>query len=137
MNSAKASNMTAETFAVEMADRLREILPAGVEVSADGEWVWFGQAGKRESGTSVEIAGFDLTPYDRHPLVIAPDNVLNHGQDYVVHCIRERWPPFTRADGGIGMAGYYARLNGNVLRMGYYGVEDAPVLELRPLVIDE
>jgi hypothetical protein len=34
------------------------------------------------------------------------------------------------------MAGYYARLDGNVLRMGY-GSEDAPVLPLRPLIIGE
>jgi hypothetical protein len=118
-----------------MADRLREILPAGVEVSADGVRVWFGQAGQRESGISVEIVECDPALYDANPLLLAADNVLNYGQDYVVHCIRERWPPFTRADGGIGMADYYARLDGNVLRMGY-GSEDDPVLALRPLIID-
>lgn len=127
--------MTAETFAVEMADRLREILPVGVEVSAGGETVWFGQAGKRDSGISVEIVECDPALSDTNPLVLAADNVLNHGQDYVVHRIRERWPPFTRADGGIGMAGYYARLDGDVLRMGY-GSEDDPVLALRPLIIE-
>jgi hypothetical protein len=128
--------MDAKRFAVEMADRFREILPAGIEVSADGDWVWFGQSDARESGTSVEVVGADQAQYATNVLEIAASNLLNHAQDYVVMCVRERWPPFTRADGGIGMAGYFARLDGNALRMGY-GAEDDLVLPLRPLIVDE
>jgi hypothetical protein len=135
-NPVNAAMMTPDAFASAMTDRFREILPAGVEVWADGAQVWFGQSGKRESGTSVGIVGADQANYHGSVLEIAANNVLNHGQDYVVMCIRERWPPFTRADGGIGMASYYARLDGNVLRMGY-GSEEDPVLELRPLVIED
>lgn len=127
-------SMTAEKFAIEIADRLREILPGGIDVSADGKWVWFGESGKRESGVSVEVAELEPALHHRDPLVTAAENVLNHGQDYVVRCIRERWPPCARNDGGIGMASCFARLEGNVLHMGY-GPEDAPVLALRPLSI--
>jgi hypothetical protein len=127
--------LTPDTFASAMADRLREILPDGINVWADGPRIWFGQD-VPESGTSVDLAGFGDAERHLDAVVIVANNLLNHGQDYVVECIRERWPPFTAADGGIGMAHYHARLDGNVLRMGYYGVEDVPVLELRPLMID-
>jgi uncharacterized protein (TIGR00369 family) len=120
--------MTANVFAVEMAGRLREIcLPASRW--ADGKCVWLGVSGKRESGTSMFIVEADQASYDTSILVIAADNLLN-GR-------RTTWSNAFESAGLLshepmaGLAGYYAHLDGSLLRMGY-GSEDAPCSRFAP-----
>lgn len=120
--------MDATTLAAALAERLAQVVPAGIDVHAMGPAV---SAQDRDGLGAVFHVGAILDQDgdpERH-LISACLGVLDGLQDIVAEELREPWP--TRS-----MPGPAVVIDGRVLRPSY-GAPDRPALALNPIQLDE
>jgi hypothetical protein len=116
-----------------VVSRLNEVIPPRVSVRANGVAVdVYGERGNRAASGAGVIVGDDDGRSLEERVEIAARSILNGAQDAIMELLREQWPL-----GPNGKAAYSdARVIKGQLRM-WYGEEDAPVLVLAPVPIDE
>jgi|SRR5450759_2519861 len=122
--------MDSRRLALELASRMRDIVPEGVTVTVEGDLLRFGNRGTARAGSygcqwinggqgSIE----DLT-------VRASELALNDLQDFVTEATTEPWP----GSGSPPCPG--ARLEGRLIEL-WFADHDHPDAQLRPLPLDD
>src|ERR1039458_2801568 len=84
--------MYAERLAVELSSRMKEVVPAGITITVDGDMLWFSHDGKQRAGSygcqwvkKGEGSIDDL-------IVRACELALHDLQDFVMVATTEQWP---------------------------------------------
>lgn len=122
--------MTTALFARELAAALAAGLPDGFTASAEGALVTIEPPDGAGVTTALDIDPDELGDPDVY--ADAAEGVLSLAQDVVCEALDATWPSAGRASVDLPIPG--ARVDGETLRL-WYGDEDAPVLELRPVTI--
>jgi hypothetical protein len=124
----------AETFAKLLADRLSEVVPKGISVFTEGPVLRVANEEDIRSGTDLEA--LLNQPGDlKENLTTGAYAVLSAAQDFLSEELTEPWPPVPSAGRHLfAMPG--TAWEEDHLRL-WYGPSDDPVLELRPLRVDD
>jgi len=127
----------AEQLAEELAERMREVVPSGIDVRADRGMLWFKdflwsalheQSPPISGSYACQVLKKEGDPDNR--LVEACSHALDDLQDFVDQNTREPWP------GQTTVPSPGACIEGREVLL-WYGHIEHPVLRLRPLPLDE
>jgi hypothetical protein len=122
--------VTPVLFARELAAALAASLPDGVTASAEGALITIEPPDGAGVTTVLDIEPDEIG--DAEVYADAAEGVLSLAQDVVCEALDATWPAAGGASVDLPIPG--ARVDGDTLRL-WYGDEDAPVLELRPVTI--
>jgi hypothetical protein len=123
----------ASRLALELAERMREVVPEDITILVDGDVLWFGSLSGPGRAGSHACRWLHKGPgADEDLLVEACRLALDDLQDFVDEATTEPWPRSGRAK--VPPAG--ASVEGNQVLL-WYGDRDDPVLRLGPLPIEQ
>jgi hypothetical protein len=121
---------TSHEFAVELADRVNEVVPAGFAVTADEVSVVLSQDGARIGSTDMAELVESSENLDHLPdnLRTAAWAILSNVQDGIADTTATPWP------GERSQPNPRVEIVGDQLRM-WFGEAESPTLELRALTV--
>jgi len=114
-------------LAHELARRMREVVPRGVEITVEGDMIWFQSAeAPGKAGTYACQWLYEGQGDEASRLAEACWRALDDLQDYVDESTADPWP------GTRGVPGVRARVEGDVVVL-WCGDAERPVLQLESL----
>jgi len=124
--------MAPSTFARELVNRLSAILPAGFAARAEGDTIHIDAPD--ELGASTSVGYLDPAEAEPQDYADAAWNVLSMAQDVVSETTADAWP--APVGPGPDLAEPGTRADGRAVVL-WFGAEDAPVLRLPSIPLDE
>jgi hypothetical protein len=123
--------MESTKFAWEIATRLAAILPAGFAARVEGDVIQI--EAPDGLGASTSVGHLDPAEAEPEDYADAAWNALSMAQDVVSETTPTPWP--APLGPGVDLAEPGTRAEGRVIHL-WFGVEQAPVLRLRPIALD-
>jgi hypothetical protein len=122
--------VNSERLALELAERIREVVPVGISVRVDKDMLWFADESGFGSGTyACQVLNTEEEQEPSHRLVEACWRALDDLQDFIDESTTDPWP----GDETLPKPGAWIEGDEVVL---WYGDAEHPALRLRPLPLD-